>query len=141
MLIKCPECGKEVSDQSEACIHCGYPLLKNRRSSVTEYHGECPFCHAIDNWRIDTEKGEAICNKCGWRETIDDTQWKIYCKLQREREQKESEKKQSENLPKCPKCGSTSIGTKNRGYSLIWGFLGSGSPRNVCQKCGYEWRP
>ena len=25
-LISCPECGKEVSDQALACIHCGYPL-------------------------------------------------------------------------------------------------------------------
>ena len=25
-LIKCPECGKEISDKSKACIHCGYPL-------------------------------------------------------------------------------------------------------------------
>ena len=27
-LIKCPECGKNVSNQAEACIHCGYPLKK-----------------------------------------------------------------------------------------------------------------
>ena len=26
MLIKCPECQKEISDKSETCIHCGYPL-------------------------------------------------------------------------------------------------------------------
>ena len=25
-LIKCPECGKEISDKSKQCIHCGYPL-------------------------------------------------------------------------------------------------------------------
>lgn len=25
-LIKCPECGKEISDRAKACIHCGYPL-------------------------------------------------------------------------------------------------------------------
>lgn len=25
-LIKCPECGKEISDKAKACIHCGYPL-------------------------------------------------------------------------------------------------------------------
>lgn len=25
-LINCPECGKEISDQSKTCIHCGYPL-------------------------------------------------------------------------------------------------------------------
>lgn len=42
---------------------------------------------------------------------------------------------------KCPKCGSTSIATVNRGYGLISGFFGSGSPRNVCQKCGHKWKP
>jgi len=25
-LIKCPECGREISDKAQACIHCGYPL-------------------------------------------------------------------------------------------------------------------
>ena len=27
-LIFCPECGKQISDQAPACIHCGYPLPK-----------------------------------------------------------------------------------------------------------------
>lgn len=26
-LIKCPECGKEISDRVQACIHCGCPLI------------------------------------------------------------------------------------------------------------------
>lgn len=26
-LINCPECGGQVSDRAETCIHCGYPLL------------------------------------------------------------------------------------------------------------------
>ena len=25
-LIKCPECGKDVSDKASVCIHCGYPI-------------------------------------------------------------------------------------------------------------------
>ena len=25
-LIACPECGKEISNQAPACIHCGCPL-------------------------------------------------------------------------------------------------------------------
>ena len=25
-LIRCPECGREVSDLAAACVHCGYPL-------------------------------------------------------------------------------------------------------------------
>ncbi len=29
-LIKCPECGKEISDQAPACIHCGFPLNKQK---------------------------------------------------------------------------------------------------------------
>ena len=28
-LIKCPECGKEISDRAQACIHCGCPLATN----------------------------------------------------------------------------------------------------------------
>lgn len=25
-LVKCPECGKEISDKTEKCPHCGYPI-------------------------------------------------------------------------------------------------------------------
>lgn len=25
-IIKCPECGRRISDAAEACIHCGYPM-------------------------------------------------------------------------------------------------------------------
>ena len=56
-----------------------------------------------------------------------------------DKEQRESQKKES--APKCPVCGSTYISTINRGYSLFSGFIGSGSPRNVCQKCGHKWKP
>lgn len=59
---------------------------------------------------------------------------------QQESQQKEQEEK-SKNQIHCPKCNSTSIQTINRGYSFWTGFLGSGSPRNVCQKCGYKWKP
>lgn len=36
-LIKCPECGKEISDKAPACIHCGFPLsLLNVSSEIKE---------------------------------------------------------------------------------------------------------
>lgn len=54
----------------------------------------------------------------------------------------EAERQRKLNEPvKCPQCGSTSIATVNRGYSLIWGFIGSGKPMNVCQKCGCKFEP
>lgn len=38
-LIKCPECGKEISDKSSTCIHCGYPIgsekVKSQRKSTS----------------------------------------------------------------------------------------------------------
>lgn len=42
---------------------------------------------------------------------------------------------------KCPKCNSTNISTINRGFSIITGPFGAGDPRNVCQMCGYKWKP
>lgn len=33
-LIKCPECGKEVSDKAPACIHCGYPLQESQPREI-----------------------------------------------------------------------------------------------------------
>ena len=31
-LINCPECGKEISDSTKICPHCGYKL-KNKSAS------------------------------------------------------------------------------------------------------------
>ena len=33
-LIKCPECGYDVSDKAEACIRCGYPLQEKHNNSI-----------------------------------------------------------------------------------------------------------
>jgi len=33
-LIKCPECGREISDRAAACIHCGCPLPTVRPASA-----------------------------------------------------------------------------------------------------------
>ena len=62
------------------------------------------------------------------------------------RREEESEKRTQEyltkkDLPRCPKCGSTSISTGQRGYSLLTGFIGSGKTVNRCAKCGYKWKP
>ncbi len=56
-------------------------------------------------------------------------------------EQQKSNKLQSSNTIHCPKCGSTNITAGQRGYSLVTGFIGSGSTVNRCAKCGYKWKP
>ncbi len=48
-LIICPECGKEVSDKSDVCIHCGYPLINlvntkcNINGVVYDFKEELPI--------------------------------------------------------------------------------------------------
>ena len=41
-LIKCPECGKEISDKSKICIHCGYPISEheNKPDGYIKVDGE-----------------------------------------------------------------------------------------------------
>lgn len=53
----------------------------------------------------------------------------------------QQESSNSSNKVSCPKCGCTDIGITNRGYSIVWGFIGSGKSMNVCKKCGYKWKP
>ena len=68
-LIKCPECGKEISDKAAACPHCGLPLSKEIAHVQTEdaspvddglEHLVCPDFPAdlsigqqITNWKFD----------------------------------------------------------------------------------------
>ena len=33
-LIKCPECGGQLSDKAQACIHCGYPLQESQPQEI-----------------------------------------------------------------------------------------------------------
>lgn len=40
-LIKCSECGKDVSEKSEKCIHCGNPISSVK---TTEEVIRCPKC-------------------------------------------------------------------------------------------------
>lgn len=45
-LIVCPECGKEISDKSEVCIHCGFPLINtkcNINGVIYDFKEELPI--------------------------------------------------------------------------------------------------
>lgn len=33
-MVQCPECGKEISDQADVCINCGYSMKKARKKSA-----------------------------------------------------------------------------------------------------------
>ena len=60
-LIKCPECGKNISSLAKQCIHCGFPLeeLKNKTELVHEdirvahiYEQLETYCKELDGYSI-----------------------------------------------------------------------------------------
>ena len=53
----------------------------------------------------------------------------------------ESLRSRFDGIIKCPRCGSTSITTGQRGYKITTGFLGSSKTVNRCANCGYSWEP
>lgn len=126
-LIKCPECGREISDKSTQCVHCGFPLndiLHAKSEELLEL--ECPWCGVKDQSII---KGNVkVCNGCGY---IFNDDYINDC----------NELLPHTKLPRCPKCGSTAITAGQRGYSLLTGFLGSNKTVNRCANCGHTWKP
>lgn len=143
-LINCPECGKEISDKSETCIHCGYPINKKNNTKCIINGTEYDLSFMLDDSYSNLFKvrdliqithcsiGDArsIVEKILETNEIPKT---LYIKQQKI--------ENVENQVTCPKCGSSYIQSTNRGFSLVTGFIGSGSPRNVCQKCGFKWKP
>lgn len=57
MLIKCPECGSEVSDKSDKCIKCGYPIYL--MMSQNKEKKKCSYC-GFENSYSNSE-----CERCG----------------------------------------------------------------------------
>lgn len=153
-LVVCPECGKEISDKANMCIHCGCPMdyileTQNDKKGVIDRNKEnlpapksvCINCGSF------LESNETICHNCGYNTVTGELNEHSIC-LEKEanmrREFQCSKKGKNINLNNvlfCPRCGSTAITTGSRGYSLITGFIGSGKTVNRCGKCGYSWKP
>ena len=133
-LIKCPECGKEVSDKAPACIHCGCPLEQKIYEVVNGVTYDISFLKDPDIKFIDKIKLVRESLNCDLLKAKEIAV--KYCpKEQREREI------QIFNTPKCPKCGSTAITTGARGANWAWGFIGASQTVNRCGNCGYTWKP
>lgn len=194
-LIRCPECGKEISNKSPACIHCGYPIdseanttdeieillhdinnILNEKKSNTQLYKvlfksfssqkmynknrikasiivEAMLsrnCSEADSVNLNrrcvifdglTEanalKIQSVLNKYGCITEVSESD-----KTEVSRANKKIENLDIDNsVIKCPKCKSTAVTTGQRGYSLMFGFIGSDDTVNRCGNCGYKWKP
>lgn len=151
-LIKCPECGKDISDQSAACIHCGYPIRTNRKICCFEGvdYDLTEWEERILSFNDETKTGiqnrnelfNEISNKTGLNP--------IFVSLISIEARKlghipstydRNTGKPAPPVPKCPKCGSTSITSSARGINFTWGLIGASKTVNRCANCGHTWKP
>lgn len=164
-LINCPECGKEISDKSKQCIHCGYPLEesnndnKNSAYSIRLIHCGEQKVKLIKIIReitgLDLKRGKDVVDNL------------LLIKTNISLDEANSIKKQIEevggavkitefnandvvisqtelNIPKCPTCGSTDISkisTASKAVSVgLFGIFSSKIRKQFhCNSCKYEW--
>lgn len=170
MLIKCPECGKEISSRSKACINCGFPLdeLKSDKlykitllsTDPKELIESLKLVQQYTN--LELREVRDIVHNLPYEllkglsfEECQDAQKRfeyIGGKIQIDEDNESSDKNttlekmtfeplKDKNKILCPKCHSSAISTGQRGFSLLTGFIGAGSTVNRCANCGYKWKP
>ena len=193
-LIKCPECGGQVSDKAPPCIHCGCPLTSNiaskkfyvningRSYDMTElkemYQAYSPedqeliyqYCKSTFK-KYPTSYNYQELKNCEYRGldliqyVKENLKWpdvkayltykfiaKCYKKdfesfsFDTDKYKPEGYNQSklisatSQNVVRCPRCGSTSVTTEEQGYGLF-GWIGASQKKNLCQKCGHKWWP
>lgn len=150
MLIKCPECGKEISNNSAICIHCGFLLHQNKINSICNINGIeydlTSFLNDIKlgvNWAVVTRNISDTCNipinsaKDLYNFLLNYKQIpsNFSCDI----------KPILPNLkPKCPTCNSTNIkkisATSKVVNTAVFGLFGTKRHKTFhCNNCGYEW--
>lgn len=125
MLIKCPECNKEISDKADKCIHCGYPIrnMPYIQEDINNTNYDVSFVKDNSISKIEKIKMVMEIANCDIKtaKTVVDK----YCPPQMP---------QSSSLIKCPRCGSTNIQIVPRKWSVLTGFMTNKTDR-VCVNC------
>ncbi len=142
-LINCPECNKEISDKSKACIYCGYPIKEDRNEKCIINGIEYNISFLLDESISIPIRAKQLhlLTHCDLKDCINKVKDIAESKEIPKTLYLKTHKAEENSKVKCPKCGCTDIGVANRGYSLVWGFIGSGKSMNVCKNCGYKWKP
>ena len=85
-MMKCPECGKDVSDKAEACMNCGFSIKQYMIEKEFNEDGRvfyCPRCAEIYCWRKEWtyEYEEVIkdptCIKCKYKMQEPPAEWEL----------------------------------------------------------------
>ena len=149
-LIICSECGKEISDKSSVCIHCGCPIEKVKELNTSKKFVYMCMSACLSNpFKEFDEYDESlcVCPDCGgqlvYHETIIiDNDTDLVVKRYEEKSLESLQNTQSPNIPKCPICSSTNlskISSINKATKIsLFGIFGAGDVGKTykCNNCG-----
>lgn len=154
-LIKCPECGKEISDKATNCPNCGYPISSELSDALTSneaialqilQNNNGMIVQSIKDYKeatgVDLKTAKAMIDSVSASNPITS-----------------STKKKDKGKIACPKCGSSNLqvlGNKKKGFSVgkavggallaggigtLAGFAGKKGKYEVfCMDCGHRWK-
>lgn len=144
----CPRCGYDeyfTDDEAHICPNCSYEDPVKTEYTVKDIASVGGSKEIREFIQIQREKytlHSDVFDEKLYQQLIDnEAERRRQFELQRRERELLRGAEASSNLPRCPKCGSTSITTGQRGYSFWTGFLGSGTTVNRCANCGHKWKP
>jgi len=156
-LIKCEECGKDISDKAESCPNCGYPLIK--KDAIINDNNFYSIKLIVSSQKINEIKVVREILGLGLKEAKDivDSKNAILAQgLTKSEVDKLSKELSSNGLnveiisrnsniqpqtiysePRCPKCNSTNFDMIKRNWSFTTGFMTNKVDR-VCRNCKHK---
>lgn len=135
-LIKCPECGKEISDKSDKCIHCGFPLRSTPllQENINGQYYDVTFLTDTNMPFINKIKQLNELTNCGLVQAKEIAhKYHII--------QESSKRVEEDNKVRCPYCNSTNVKkittTSKAVHTAIFGIfsMGRNSKQWHCNDC------
>lgn len=156
-LIKCPECGKEISDKAPVCIHCGCPLQEPKNTKCIINGKEYDLGFLLDDsdpnysiaYKVKDFYKLTNCDRLGdateiVKQIISSQSIPKALRVKAKSVLSQYNYTPEDNRPRCPHCNSTniqSIGTGERiGSIMMFGMFSKKMNKSFkCLDCKYTW--
>ena len=159
-LIKCSECGKEISDKAKSCPNCGCPIGDDKyKIVIVSYETDTSALAGISDtfeYDLDYDNGMEILNNLPYTIFECDTQEEAETYVKKLKSSRwgldielidpngKSLYIDNSNTIKCPTCGSTSVSristaSKAIGVATFGMFSNKRKKTFHCNHCKYEW--